>query len=625
MHPQSENPDVFISYASEDREFAQALAENLVSRGLTVWYDRFVLRLGDRLQQVIDRGLSTSRYGVVILSRSFFKKNWPQRELEGLLARESADGRKVILPVWHQLTFEEVVAYSPIIAGLLAVSTEVGIDSVAEQILDAIEWVPRPTVSAARSIESPDAPVHSATADREAGTRVRAVAVSPAIAQQSAAATAEGFSSHPPIAGKSTRHKNLKRFVGIVLLFASAIIGYRLVRAIVPSSAPEVQQAPISPTGPKPDAPHTELPARSPSPVPSGRGREVTGDSHEAAPADPRNNERQTAQAAQLSAQIPLLRALRERQALGAQILGVVSTGLPDDLWLDRLDFSEQSLHLKGGAVSELSIREYERSLAGACYSSGPTILKAGAKSTPFTVQAACKPQPQGDSDKSLPYAIWTYAPPEEIERQVSSLFSIGEETAEKQVYSRQMAPEQKGVFELRTINMQYANIPYRAVATFFDRLARLPRLVELRTLTMEVADSPARTLVVTLSIAVPVLKKSAMLPAEVNSQPIEAHYVPVPVTDPFRSVVRPEGLRGMLLSEFKANLIGIDNKVFANQISANTVIDGFVHGLVRGDRLFDAEIVNVTAEAVTLQQSVQDTPVSRPTTTTVTISRPAG
>src|SRR5437764_2539010 len=119
--------DVFISHAHEDKEVARPLAEALRQRGLTVWYDEYVLRLGDSLREVIDRGLATARFGVVILSPSFFAKEWPQRELNALLARETAKRSKVLLPVWHNLTLEEVTARTPILADRLAVSTARGI------------------------------------------------------------------------------------------------------------------------------------------------------------------------------------------------------------------------------------------------------------------------------------------------------------------------------------------------------------------------------------------------------------------------------------------------------------------------------------------------------------------
>src|SRR5882724_7696240 len=147
--------DVFISHAHEDKEVARPLAEALRQRGLTVWYDEYVLRLGDSLREVIDRGLATARFGVVILSPSFFAKEWPQRELNALLARETAKRSKVLLPVWHNLTVAEIVAQSPVLADRLAVSTTQGLPFVVEQILQVLEYEKAPRVTPPPSPEPP--------------------------------------------------------------------------------------------------------------------------------------------------------------------------------------------------------------------------------------------------------------------------------------------------------------------------------------------------------------------------------------------------------------------------------------------------------------------------------------
>ncbi|HZF09024.1 MAG TPA: SUMF1/EgtB/PvdO family nonheme iron enzyme, partial [Thermoanaerobaculia bacterium] len=131
--------DVFISHAHEDKEVARPLAEALRQRGLKVWYDEYVLRLGDSMREAIERGLATARFGVVILSPKFFAKKWPQRELNALLARETAKGTKVLLPVWHNLTADDIMAHSPILADRLAVSTAEGLSFVVEQILQVLE------------------------------------------------------------------------------------------------------------------------------------------------------------------------------------------------------------------------------------------------------------------------------------------------------------------------------------------------------------------------------------------------------------------------------------------------------------------------------------------------------
>jgi|CXWL01.1.fsa_nt_gi hypothetical protein len=131
--------DVFICHATEDKDSAaRPVAKGLSSAGRSVWYDEFSLTLGDSLRRSIDRGLANSRYGVVILSPSFFKKNWPQAELDGLFAKEIS-GDKTILPVWHELDRKDVLEKSPLLADRVAAKTSDGIDAVIEKILNVLE------------------------------------------------------------------------------------------------------------------------------------------------------------------------------------------------------------------------------------------------------------------------------------------------------------------------------------------------------------------------------------------------------------------------------------------------------------------------------------------------------
>lgn len=131
----SQNFDVFISHASEDKkDVAKPLAELLIENKVKVWLDEFELTIGDSLRRKIDYGLSNSRYGIVILSESFFKKEWPQKELDGLVAKES-DGEKVILPIWHKVTKNEVLQFSPILADKKALNTaSFTLEEIADQI-----------------------------------------------------------------------------------------------------------------------------------------------------------------------------------------------------------------------------------------------------------------------------------------------------------------------------------------------------------------------------------------------------------------------------------------------------------------------------------------------------------
>jgi len=128
------NWDIFISHASEDKvRVARPLKEYLEDYGWRVWLDESELKIGDSLREKIDDGLSYSRFGVVILSKNFFAKNWAKAELNALITREYAE-KKVILPIWHHLEVENVQKYSPLLSDKIAVSTKKGLREVANQI-----------------------------------------------------------------------------------------------------------------------------------------------------------------------------------------------------------------------------------------------------------------------------------------------------------------------------------------------------------------------------------------------------------------------------------------------------------------------------------------------------------
>jgi hypothetical protein len=130
--------DVFISHASEDKEsFVTPLALQLKKYNVKIWYDDFTLKLGDSLRRSIDKGLLESRYGIVVLSKAFFNKEWPQKELDGLVSRD--DGKdKVILPIWHDIEKKDIQKFSPILADRIAVSSNRGLDVVVNKILEVI-------------------------------------------------------------------------------------------------------------------------------------------------------------------------------------------------------------------------------------------------------------------------------------------------------------------------------------------------------------------------------------------------------------------------------------------------------------------------------------------------------
>ncbi|MDX7891509.1 toll/interleukin-1 receptor domain-containing protein [Aeromonas caviae] len=137
--PEEIGYDAFISHASEDKDdFVRPLAGILKEYGFRIWYDEFELEIGDSLRESIDKGLVTSRYGIVVLSPKFLDKNWTKYELNSLVARE-IEGKKVILPIWHNVTRQQVVQYSPMLADKLALSSEnMAINEIAKKVCRAL-------------------------------------------------------------------------------------------------------------------------------------------------------------------------------------------------------------------------------------------------------------------------------------------------------------------------------------------------------------------------------------------------------------------------------------------------------------------------------------------------------
>ncbi len=132
--------DVFISHASEDKDaVARPLRDALTRLGITVWLDEAQMRIGHSLRRKIDDGIRSSRFGVVVLSEEFFRKGWTNHELDGLVTRTVA-GEQSLLPIWHDLSADQVRAFSPSLADKVAMSTdEFSIDDIAEQIAEVVK------------------------------------------------------------------------------------------------------------------------------------------------------------------------------------------------------------------------------------------------------------------------------------------------------------------------------------------------------------------------------------------------------------------------------------------------------------------------------------------------------
>lgn len=115
--------DAFISHASEDKNtFVRELSTVLENLHIKVWYDEFTLKVGDSLSKSIDEGLIKSNYGIIVISKDFLKKKWTDYEYRSLLSKED-NGKKIILPIWHNITPTEIKEFSLYLSDKIALET----------------------------------------------------------------------------------------------------------------------------------------------------------------------------------------------------------------------------------------------------------------------------------------------------------------------------------------------------------------------------------------------------------------------------------------------------------------------------------------------------------------------
>ncbi|WP_423065741.1 toll/interleukin-1 receptor domain-containing protein [Devosia sp. CN2-171] len=137
----AERPKAFISHDSRDKsEMAQPLARQLSSMLVPVWYDEFSLTVGDSLRESIERGLKECHRCILVITPNFLGNGgWSKREYDSIFTRELVEQKKLVLPIWRDVTPRDVYEYSPILADRVAANWSEGIDAVTRKIYQAIQ------------------------------------------------------------------------------------------------------------------------------------------------------------------------------------------------------------------------------------------------------------------------------------------------------------------------------------------------------------------------------------------------------------------------------------------------------------------------------------------------------
>ncbi|MCF2140510.1 MAG: toll/interleukin-1 receptor domain-containing protein [Candidatus Lokiarchaeota archaeon] len=62
--------NVFISYSSRDRTFAERIANRLKKNGINTWFDHWALYTGDSINDKIETGLANANALLIVFSEN---------------------------------------------------------------------------------------------------------------------------------------------------------------------------------------------------------------------------------------------------------------------------------------------------------------------------------------------------------------------------------------------------------------------------------------------------------------------------------------------------------------------------------------------------------------------------
>lgn len=124
--------DVFISHANKDKlNFIDELYNSLDNLGIKIFYDKKSLEWGDKWKERILDGVKQSEFAIIVISENFFDREWTEKELNEFLSRQNQNGQKIILPVIHNITMEQLRDKYPSIAEIQAINS---LDYTCDQI-----------------------------------------------------------------------------------------------------------------------------------------------------------------------------------------------------------------------------------------------------------------------------------------------------------------------------------------------------------------------------------------------------------------------------------------------------------------------------------------------------------
>ena len=94
-----QEPKVFLSHNSDDKDSARKIAAALTRAGCQIWLDEAEIGPGDSLIEKISSGIVDAEYLFVLLSKSSVRSEWVKREMNIALTREIGGRYIKVVPI----------------------------------------------------------------------------------------------------------------------------------------------------------------------------------------------------------------------------------------------------------------------------------------------------------------------------------------------------------------------------------------------------------------------------------------------------------------------------------------------------------------------------------------------
>ncbi len=117
--------DVFLSHANIDKaEIVDELYISLQKLGVKIFYDKMSLEWGDKWKDRILEGTKKAEFAIIVISENFFDREWTEKELYEFLNRQNQNGQKLILPIIHNISNDDLRRKYPAVADIQAIDSK---------------------------------------------------------------------------------------------------------------------------------------------------------------------------------------------------------------------------------------------------------------------------------------------------------------------------------------------------------------------------------------------------------------------------------------------------------------------------------------------------------------------